>query len=1158
MKSTTVKKRQSAWLFKAFVALLVGLPALLEAQTQSQNYIKTTTYKVPTTLVPAPTAAQKVENITYFDGLGRPIQQIAGQQSNSGKDIITHIEYDAFGRQTKEYLPYASGQNNLEYLDGNTVKTNLITQYQNWYGDQNPYSEKQLEASPLNRVMQQAAPGNEWALNGNKTIKFDYQTNTATEVKLYTATATWNAALGLYEPVLNNATGNTYYTANQLYKSVTKDENWTTGNNNTTQEFKDKEGKVVLKRSFNSAVAHDTYYVYDQYGNLSFVLPPLVTNASITSQMAGLCYQYRYDYRNRLVEKKLPGKQWEFIVYDKLDRPVATGPAFSPFGEGTTGWMITKYDALNRPVYTGWQASTTVTTSGRLVLQNAQNGATVLNESKTTAGTIDGISVWYSNVVAPTGFKILSVNYYDDYNFPNGPTVFGTAYYNNSLKPKGLATGAWVRVCQGATDKKGETSYTLYDYKARAIQTKTVHYLGGYTQTDSNLDFVGKPISTETRHKRTVTDAEIRVNEVFTYSAQDRLLTHTHQINGGAIQLLANNSYDELGKLTSKKVGGAATGTGLQNVNYSYNIRGWLMGINDINSLSKAGDPMDLFSFRINYQKPVSATPLFNGNISETFWRTSSDNVLRKYSYSYDHLNRLLEGKYEKPQSTNPFPGSYDERLEYDKNGNILNLRRNGDLDSDSSFMYAQEMDVLGYAYKPDSNLLLSVTDDTANPKGFNDGNTQNDDFEYDNNGNMTVDKNKDIKNITYNHLNLPTKILFGNSNYITYIYTASGQKVNKVVNEAGVITTTDYINGFQYKTLPSGDGGLVFFPHAEGYVNVNKSYKLTESSLYNYVFNYTDHLGNIRMSYTQTPTGALSILEENHYYPFGLKHTNYNSDKRLYVRESVASKIKPVTPLFPLVYNYKYQGQERQDELGLNWDSFKWRNYDYAIGRFMSIDPLAEKYVYNGVYNFAENRVIDGRELEGLEWENFRTTGSNPGSLKQKTPSADAQRQHYSVTVANSKKSFSDFKSDFKENPQDFLTNSKATFNSPVDGEGNSSDFKIGSFIKINIDGPMNDGYVKVIGMGEKKDNLAATFGTMEGHIEKGKITFRLQENKDGSIKFSIDSKSEVDMGMAPEKFSREQQKQSWKEVLDNITKYLGGEETKREVKTIETKKKE
>ncbi len=38
-------------------------------------------------------------------------------------------------------------------------------------------------------------------------------------------------------------------------------------------------------------------------------------------------------------------------------------------------------------------------------------------------------------------------------------------------------------------------------------------------------------------------------------------------------------------------------------------------------------------------------------------------------------------------------------------------------------------------------------------------------------------------------------------------------------------------------------------------------------------------------------------------------------------------------------------------------------------IGRFFNVDPLAEKYAYNGVYNFSENRVIDGRELEGLEY---------------------------------------------------------------------------------------------------------------------------------------------------------------------------------------------
>jgi RHS repeat-associated protein len=64
----------------------------------------------------------------------------------------------------------------------------------------------------------------------------------------------------------------------------------------------------------------------------------------------------------------------------------------------------------------------------------------------------------------------------------------------------------------------------------------------------------------------------------------------------------------------------------------------------------------------------------------------------------------------------------------------------------------------------------------------------------------------------------------------------------------------------------------------------------------------------------------------------------------------------------------YKYNGKELQDELGLNWDSFKYRNYDYGIGRFMSIDPLSEEYAYNSPYAFAENKLGMGRELEGLE----------------------------------------------------------------------------------------------------------------------------------------------------------------------------------------------
>lgn len=69
----------------------------------------------------------------------------------------------------------------------------------------------------------------------------------------------------------------------------------------------------------------------------------------------------------------------------------------------------------------------------------------------------------------------------------------------------------------------------------------------------------------------------------------------------------------------------------------------------------------------------------------------------------------------------------------------------------------------------------------------------------------------------------------------------------------------------------------------------------------------------------------------------------------------------------------YKFQGQEHQDDLGLGWVQFKWRNHDPALGGFFNIDPLAEDYYYNSPYAFSENRVIDGIELEGLEWKSIK-----------------------------------------------------------------------------------------------------------------------------------------------------------------------------------------
>src|SRR5690554_7398200 len=213
---------------------------------------------------------------------------------------------------------------------------------------------------------------------------------------------------------------------------------------------------------------------------------------------------------------------------------------------------------------------------------------------------------------------------------------------------------------------------------------------------------------------------------------------------------------------------------------------------------------------------------------------------------------------------------SYNERLSYDKNGNILSLKRNGEKEMEYGTI---SIDNLDYDY--DGNRLINVTDKTNHSLGFNDGNkhveSNENDFEYDDYGNMVIDRNKGITNITYNHLNLPKKIMFGNNQSIEYLYAADGSKLKKTVTDGATNKTVDYLGGFQYE-----DEILSFFPHAEGYIKVVTG-NISGYS-YHYVYNYTDHLGNIRLRYTKHPlTGEIEPLEENHYYPFGLKHQGYN-----------------------------------------------------------------------------------------------------------------------------------------------------------------------------------------------------------------------------------------------------------------------------------------
>lgn len=203
----------------------------------------------------------------------------------------------------------------------------------------------------------------------------------------------------------------------------------------------------------------------------------------------------------------MPGKQWEYIVYDKLNRVVATGPALPPFSNLTqSGWMITKYDVYNRPVLTAWTSSaSTINSTLRKTKQDERDAETTnFSESRTASTpdiTISGITYRYTNLALPTsGYHVLTVTYYDDYNYTDAPTLPTSVegqpvFYNNTVKPKGLVTGKWIRASKTSTSYRSELSYILYDYKARPIRVFIRNHelgAGGFTQIDSKFNFAGQ------------------------------------------------------------------------------------------------------------------------------------------------------------------------------------------------------------------------------------------------------------------------------------------------------------------------------------------------------------------------------------------------------------------------------------------------------------------------------------------------------------------------------------------------------------------------------------------------------------------------------------------------------------------------------------------
>ncbi|MDX1718528.1 MAG: DUF6443 domain-containing protein [Salegentibacter mishustinae] len=503
----------------------------------------------------------KIETVTYYDGLGRPKQSIGVGAGGDLEDLVTPVEYDSYGRQEKEYLPFAAtSQKGQIYTDPITDVTNFYNtnKYEN---TTNPYSKKQLESSPLNRVLAEGAPGNQWALGSENEIEFSFEANGSNEVRMLSVSFT----NGDYrEPTLSDKG---YYPAGTLYKAVVYDEEHDPSNkNHSTEEFKDKQGRVVLKRTYadfagQTEVTHDTYYVYDDYGNLTYVLPPKMnaTNNQLTSLLSNLDalgYQFEYDRRNRLVEKQMPGKGKEFIVYNQLDQPILTQDALQ---REKNIWLYTKYDALGRVTSTGKYSESN--DYDQLGMQGVVTNF-YQNSGKTPYEEKNG-QVYTNRSFPDLNTTVLTENYYDDYNFNKTDIALPESnMYSIEIEAsnlQGLATGSRVKVLG---EDAWITSVSGYDDKGRLIWSSVKNdFLGTKDVVDSELDFVGNTLRQKTTHNKVNVIEAITTEDIFTYDHMNRMITHQQTINNGPLQLIAHNTYDELGQLKAKGVGsGIRTG----------------------------------------------------------------------------------------------------------------------------------------------------------------------------------------------------------------------------------------------------------------------------------------------------------------------------------------------------------------------------------------------------------------------------------------------------------------------------------------------------------------------------------------------------------------------------------------------------------------------
>lgn len=888
--------------------------------TTTHNYIKIKTYTDDN-------GAYR-SRIIYFDELGREEQNIMVGASQSNNSIVSMTEYDEYGRKSKEWLQGRITGLNSSFVNTAQLQDSIKSANNN---DLHPYSLTQYEASPLNRPFFQFGPGKQWHDN-NKSVRTDYLLNiggdSQLDCKRYSVTYSITST-SISATIVNHGSWGT----GSMTVTKTTDED-----GNISYEFRDRNDEVTLIRQMSGTICHDTYYIRDEWGHLLAVLPPIAADQtkntgtwySSSTTIANYAYLYCYDKRYRQIGKKLPGCGWLFTIYDKSDYPVLTQDGrqrnLTP-----KEWTVTIPDVWSRPCIMA-------TKTGTHYLDTTVGTASVVATRSAADYTVSGFSY--------TPKSTLTVNYYDDYafigngNIPTNLNYVSLSSYGSNLtnNPAGQLTGIKSLLLNDETTPTYVYKAIFYDYHYKPIQTRSTNHLGGTELEYCYYDLPGNLI--RSLHVHSVPGKTTRqLKNTYTYDLWDRLLTRSHKIGSSAAVTLVDNTYDAIGRL---KTNIRNNNTNLKTT-YNYNVRSWLT------SLVNSKFTESLYHNVVQYGGTSAAR--WGGDISGTTWCFPSG-AYQSYDFSYDKLNRLTSAVYsDSDDNDDAFSTSYS----YDKHGNITAITRNAITDDIGPL----PLDELHLSYT--GNQLTGVSN-TANVYEFSNyypylapGTNA---FTYDQNGNTTKDLNKSISSIQYNLLNLPRRITYSDGSMATYTYTSLGEKVQVVYSTSqttasqpstNIVEASEDMKGSRDNNLRTAMvpttmnycGNVIYNGNSLSRILLDGEGYATISKIPTYYFFIKDHLGNTRATLQSNGT----VKQTNQYYPFGKRW------------DDMGETFKQ-----PYLYNCK----ELDEMHDLSWYDYGARMYEPALGRFMTMDPMAEKYYNISPYAYCNDNPTNSIDIGG------------------------------------------------------------------------------------------------------------------------------------------------------------------------------------------------